>query len=66
MGERNKDSNIGEKKGINYNLMHTSRGSKLIDLYVAFVCALHMLACMAQVFKSHIYACVVYASCRID
>ena len=66
MGERNKDSNIGEKKGINYNLMHASRGSKLIDLYVAFVCALHMLACMAQVLNFNIHACVVYASCRIN
>ena len=40
---------------------HTSRGSKLINLYVAFIYALHMFACMAQVFKFHIHACVVYA-----
>jgi hypothetical protein len=30
-------------------LKHTSRGSKLIDLYVAFECELHMFACIAQV-----------------
>ena len=40
----------------------TSRGSKLINLYVAFECALHMFACMAQVLKFPIHACVVYAS----
>jgi hypothetical protein len=28
-------------------LKHTSKGSKLINLYVAFVCALHMSTCMA-------------------
>ena len=30
-------------------------------MYVAFVCALHMFACMVQVFKFNIFACVVYA-----
>jgi hypothetical protein len=48
-------------KGINKNLKHTSRGSKLINLYVAFVCALHMFACMTQVLKFSIHVCVVYA-----
>jgi hypothetical protein len=28
-------------------LKHTSKGSKLINLYIAFVCALHMSTCMA-------------------
>ena len=28
---------------------HTSRGSKLINLYVAIECAFHIFACMAQV-----------------
>ena len=30
-------------------------------MYVAFVCALHMFACIAQVFKFQIHACVMYA-----
>ena len=30
---------------------HTSRGSKLMNLYRAFECAFHMFACMAQVLK---------------
>ena len=34
------------------NLKHISRRSKLINLYVAFECALHMFACMAQVLNS--------------
>ena len=33
------------------NFEHTSRGSKLINLYDAFECAFHMFACMAQVLK---------------
>jgi hypothetical protein len=41
---------MGKRKGIkNLNLKHTSRESKLINLYVEFECALHMFACMAQV-----------------
>ena len=28
---------------------HTSRGSKLINLYGAFECAFHMIACITQV-----------------
>ena len=38
---------------------HTSRGCKLMKLYGAFVCAFHMFACMAQVLKLNIYACVM-------
>jgi hypothetical protein len=45
---------------------HTSRGSKLMDLYDAFECALHMFACMAQVLKFDIHACVVFASCWLE
>jgi hypothetical protein len=42
-----------ERKGINYsNLKHTSRGSKLINLYGAFDCALHMVACISFSFFS--------------
>jgi hypothetical protein len=33
-------------------LKHTSRESKLINLYVAFGCALYIFACMAQVSNS--------------
>jgi hypothetical protein len=33
-------------------LKHTSRGSKLINLYVAFVCALHMFACRHKFLNS--------------
>ena len=39
--------------------MHTSRGSKLINLYVAFECAFHIFAYMAQVLNFNIPACVV-------
>ena len=39
--------------------MHTSRGSKLINLYIAFECAFHVFACMAQVKIFNIHACVV-------
>ena len=45
---------------------HTSRGSKLMNLYGAFECAIHIFACMAQVLNFNIHACVVYASCRFD
>ena len=48
-------------KGINKKL-HTSRGSKLINLYVAFERAFHIFACMEQVLNFYIHACVVYAS----
>jgi hypothetical protein len=33
-------------------LKHTSRGSKLINLYIAFECASHMFACICISFKS--------------
>ena len=63
-----KDSKIGgankwndKTRGSYWNLKHTSRGGKLINLYVAFECALHMFACIAQVLKFNILACVVYA-----
>ena len=46
-------------KGIKLKLKHTSRGSKLINLYVAFECAFHIFACMAQVQNFNIHACVV-------
>jgi hypothetical protein len=45
---------------------HTSKGSKLINLIDVFECAFHIFACMAQVFKFNIHACVVYASCSLD
>ena len=54
------------KEGDQLNFEHTSRGSKLINLYFAFECALHMFACMAQVLKFNIHACMVYASCRFE
>jgi hypothetical protein len=46
--------------------MHTSRGSKLINLYVVFEYAFHIFACMAQVLNFHIHACVEYASYRLE
>ena len=39
--------------------MHTSSGSKLINLHVAFECAFHIFACMAQVLNFNIHVCVV-------
>ena len=35
-----------------------------MNLYGAFECAFHRLACMAQVLNLHIHACVMYASLR--
>ena len=37
-----------------------------MNLYDAFECAFHMFACMTQVLNFNIYACVVYASYRIE
>ena len=37
-----------------------------MNLYGAFECAFHMFACMAQVLKFNIYACVVYASVGLN
>jgi hypothetical protein len=54
------------KEGDQLKFEHTSRESKLINLFDEFECALHMYACMAQVFKLKFHACVVYASCRYD
>ena len=52
-GEIHKNSKIGgANKWNDQSKLHTSRGSKLINLYVAFECALHMFACMAQVLNS--------------
>ena len=48
------------------NFEHTSRGSKLMNLYGAFECAFHMFAYMAKVFNFNIHVCVVYASCRFE
>ena len=45
---------------------HTSRGSKLINLYGAFECAFHMFACMAQVLNLNIHACVMNVSCKSE
>jgi hypothetical protein len=42
-----------ERKGINKKLKHTSRGSKLINLYGAFNCALQMVACISFSFFSN-------------
>ena len=57
---------IWESKGINENFEHTSRGSKLINLYGTFECAFHIFVCMAQVLNFNIHACVVYANCRFE
>ena len=46
--------------------LYTSKGSKLINLYVTFECAFHIFACMAQVSNFNIHACVVYASYMLD
>jgi hypothetical protein len=43
------------KKRDKLKFEHTSRRSKLINLYVAF-----------KKFKFNIHACVVYASCRFE
>jgi hypothetical protein len=54
------------KEGDKVKLKHISRGSKLINLIDAFECAFHMFACIAQVFKLKLHACVVCASCRLE
>ena len=48
------------------NFEHTNRGSKLMNLYGAFECALHMFACMVQFLNFNIHVCVVYASCIFE
>ena len=53
-------------KGSTKIFEHTSRGSKLMNLYDAFECAFHMFACMAQVLNLNIHACMMYASCRFE
>jgi hypothetical protein len=50
---------IQHDKGVNKILMHTSRGSKLINKVVAFVCAFSYDLLIAHVFKFNIRACVV-------
>jgi hypothetical protein len=37
------------KEGDQLKFEHTSRGSKLLNLIVAFECAFHIYACMTQV-----------------
>jgi hypothetical protein len=57
----------GIGKGSIKNLKHTSRGSKPMNLIVAFECAFHMcLLAFAQVRNFKILACVVYASSTHD
>jgi hypothetical protein len=50
---------IQHDKGVNKILMHTSRGSKLINKVVAFVCAFSYDLHITHVFKFNIHACVV-------
>jgi hypothetical protein len=50
---------IQHDKGVNKILMHTSRGNKLINKVVAFVCAFSYDLLIAHVFKFNIHACVV-------
>ena len=47
-GKESKGENY-ESKRIKLKFQHTSRGSKLRNLIVAFECAFHMFASMAQV-----------------
>jgi hypothetical protein len=54
------------KEGDQLKFEHATRGSKLIDLNVAFECAFYMFSCMEQVLNFNIHACVVYASCRFE
>jgi hypothetical protein len=49
-GERNQNM---IRRGSIKIFKHTSRGSKLINLYVAFECALHMVACISFSFFSY-------------
>ena len=50
--QRGRETKDSKGRGSTKILKHTSRGSKLINLYVAFVCPLHMFACMAQIQNS--------------
>ena len=61
ISKRGRETKDSKGRGSTKILKHTSRGSKLINLYVAFECALHMFACISQVLKFPIQACVVYA-----
>ena len=51
-GKDDKGGENYESKGIKLKFEHRSRGRQLINLIDAFVCALHMFACMAQVLNS--------------
>ena len=59
-----RDNQFTKIRGSTKILKHTGRGSKLINLYVAFECASHMLACICISFKTFLcyLAFVVYAS----
>ena len=61
ISKRGRETKDSKGRGSIKILKHTSRGSKLINLFVAFVCALHIFACMAQVLNSLSMLCVVYA-----
>jgi hypothetical protein len=45
---------------------HTSRGSKLMNLFDAFECAFTYACLHLSSFNLKVLACVVYASCRFE
>ena len=45
---------------------HTSRGSKLMNLYGVFECAFYIFLAWHKFLNFNIHACVVYASCRFE
>ena len=66
ISKRGRETKDSKGRGSIKILKHTSRGSKLINLYVAFECAFHIFAFMAQVLNFNIHVCVVYGSCRFE
>ena len=68
-GHGQRGSNIEECDGIKIRGQekHTSRGSKLMNLWlIAFdMCIVMCLLALHKFFKFDMHACVVYASCRI-
>jgi hypothetical protein len=69
-GERNKDKRDRErdmtKKRDQLKFEHTSRGSKLMNLFDAFECAFTYACLHLSSFNLKVLACVVYASCRFE
>ena len=64
--KRQRGREIYDKGRGSIKILSIQVGGKLINLHDAFECAQHLFACMTQVLKFNIHACVVYARCRFE